>query len=65
MILDLLAETGFDRSKTPMGFLFVVMVTLFMLVFIAGGAWYMHRAESEARRQRQADDANRKAADAP
>jgi hypothetical protein len=48
-MMSLLAETGFDRAKSPLGLLFVIAVTLFMLLFIVAGAVYMKSQEDRAR----------------
>ena len=63
-MLTLLAETGFDRGKTPIGFLFVLAVTLFMLLFIGAGAMYMRSQEMKARETRD-DAAVEPGSDAP
>jgi hypothetical protein len=52
-MLSLLAETGFDRSRTMEGFLFIVVVTVAMLIFIGVGAAYMRDQELKARRMRE------------
>jgi hypothetical protein len=51
-MITLLAETGFDRAKSPLGLLFVVAVTLFMLLFIAAGGVFMRSQEMKARQMR-------------
>jgi len=66
-MLHLLAQEGFDRAKTPLGLLFVLAVTLFMLVFIFVGAMYMRSQEQLARQaraeqKRLEDEENGKAA---
>jgi hypothetical protein len=58
MPLHLIAETGFDRGKSPIGLLFIVVVTVALLLFIFAGGMFMRHQELEARRrQRDAENA--------